>query len=103
MMHFLFQRREGGLTGPWGSSRVAFASLVSLELFCEDCWLGKRSHSTAGIFAGPRVDQFLRSGLSFGRSRVSHQYQHGGGRQFGAVSLGPHQAVFALCDQTAAC
>ena len=43
-MHFLFQRREGGLTGPWGSSRVAFASLVSLELFGEDCWLGKRFH-----------------------------------------------------------
>ena len=44
VMRFLFQRREGGLTGLWGSSRVAFASLVSLELFGEDCWLGKRFH-----------------------------------------------------------
>ena len=69
VMHFLFQRREGGLTGPWGSSRVAFASLVSLELVRKAF-----SHSTAGILAGPRVDQFLRSGLSFGRSRVSTRW-----------------------------
>ena len=101
VMHFLFQRREGGLTGPWGSSRVAFASLVSLELFCEDCWLGKRFHIQQ---LGFWLAQESTSSYVLDCHLDAHTCRHsGGGRQFGAVSLGPHQAVFALCDQTAAC